>query len=103
MTKTITNGLILEIIDLGLNAVGDSGKKAVLFYLEQTSHFSREKIPENLELFEKSLRELFGLGYNFLDSILITKLQEATSENFSNHASFVECIKYLRNKPNNKL
>jgi len=94
----MTDSLVLEVIDWGLDVLGVSGKKAVWFYLEQDPNFNREKIPENLEDFEKALRGLFGLGYDFLEVLFRKYLQEITGENLEGYKSFLECVSYLRVK-----
>jgi hypothetical protein len=99
MSKPITDNLVLEVIDRGLDTLGASGKKAVWFYLEQDPSFEREKVPENLENFEKALRSLFGLGYNFLDSIFRIDLEKTVGQNLRENGSFPECVSYLRAKP----
>ena len=96
MSKQLTDSLLLSIIDDGLDALGESGKKAVWFYLQQDPNFSREKIPQNLESFEKALQNLFGLGYDFLESLFRRDLQDATGKDLSKKRSLSECVSYLR-------
>jgi len=99
MSQLVTNSFILEIIDRSFNAVGDRGKKAVWFYLEQNPKFSREKILENIDQIESDLRALFGLTYEFIDAMLRKELQDAIGQNLDYNKSFSQCVKYLQNKP----
>ena len=98
MSQIITDEIILEVIDKGLSVLGESPKQAVWYYLENSLSFKRNKVPENIEEFEKALQDFFGLGYSFLRNILLQQLQEITGEDLHYYATFADCIKNLRKK-----
>jgi len=98
LQKPIDNGLILSIIEKGLDSLGDNPKRAIWYCLENDYGFSRTSIPENLETFQSVLEKIFGLGYSFLDALFRKYLQEATGENLQGYESFVESVQALRFK-----
>jgi hypothetical protein len=98
LQKPINNGLILSIIEKGLDSLGDNSKKAIWCCLENDYGFSRTSIPENLETFQSVLEKIFGLGYSFLDALFRKYLQDATGENLQGYESFVESVQALRFK-----
>jgi hypothetical protein len=102
MTSGIIDDVILTAIDKGLASLGESPKQAIWFCLEKDFNFDRNKVPENVEAFAKVLQSFFGLGYNFLESIFIENLSEATGEDLSSQLSFVECVTRLRMKASEK-
>jgi hypothetical protein len=102
MTSGITDEIILAVIDKGLASLGESPKQALWFCLEKDSNFDRNKVPENLEAFQQALQRFFGLGSNFLETLFIRYLSEATGEDLSSQSSFVECVTRLRMKASEK-
>lgn len=97
MTEQINDKVILEVIDRGLAALGESPKHALWYCLEKDFKLTRQNIPRNLEVFEKSLQGFFGLGYNFLEDLFKNYLSEKTGETFSSQ-SFTECVNLIRSK-----
>ena len=93
--KDLTNEVIQQAIDLGLTSIGESGKQAVWLYLKN-KNFTPENAVENIEDFTNALRDLFGLGYAFVDRIFCERLSEALEEDLSCYSSFVDCIKNYR-------
>jgi hypothetical protein len=100
LNKSINDELILTGIDHGLEGIGNSPKQALWYCLERDHNLSRQRIPENLEVFEKVMKNFFGLGYGFLDSLFRIYLSEATGENLKGYQSFSECVSYLRSMTN---
>ena len=93
--KNLTNEVIQQAIDLGLTSLGESGKQAVWLYL-RSQNFTPENAAENIDAFVKALRDLFGLGYAFVDRIFCERLSEALEEDLSCYPTFVDCIKNYR-------
>ena len=93
--KNLTNEVIQQAIDLGLTSIGESGKQAVWFYL-RSKNFTPENAVENIEDFTNALRDLFGLGYAFVDRIFCERLSELLEEDLSCYPSFVDCINNYR-------
>jgi hypothetical protein len=98
MSEPINNRLILSIIERGIDTLGDDPKKTLWLCLENDYNYTQENIPENLEAFQQVLQKIFGTGYSSLDSLFKLHLQERTGEDLQGYASFVECVKALRNK-----
>jgi len=98
MPKQITDEIILEVVDHGLRALGESPRKALWYCLEKDFGLCREKVPKNVDSFEEALKSYFGLGYSFLGSLLKNYLSEATGEPFPTNQSFAESVSYLRSK-----
>ena len=102
MPKPIDDGLILEVIDRGLSSLGERPKQALWYCLEKDFKFNHSKVPENMEAFEETLKDFFGLGYRFLECLFRKYLQEATGEDLKNYKTFAECVNVLRRKNENK-
>lgn len=98
MSKSISDEIVLQIIERGFDSLGESPKQAIWFCLEEKFGFNRKKVPENLADFQEALQKIFGLGYNFLDTLFRQYLQEATDEKFQNCASFTECVSLLQSR-----
>jgi hypothetical protein len=98
MSKQITNELIFTVVQKGLDALGESPKRTLWFYLEQEYGFTRKNIPENLTSFQDVLQKFFGLGYTFLDTLFRQYLCQETNENLEGYSTFVECVNALRLK-----
>ena len=98
MPQPISNGLILSIIEKGLDKLGNSPKSAIWYCLEKDYGFTHETIPENLKGFESILQKIFGLGYSFLDALFKQYLQDATGENLEGYRTFAESVEALRFK-----
>ena len=75
MSQLITDEIVLDVIDKGFSALGESPKRAIWYYLEKELKFARHQVPENLDAFEGALQKFFGLGYNFLESLFRQQLQ----------------------------
>jgi hypothetical protein len=101
MPQPVTDEIILDVIDKGFSALGDSPKQAIWYCLEKDYKFERDKVPENLEAFEEALKRLFGLGYNFLEALFRQHLHEATGEDLQSYKTFADCVCGLRKKAEN--
>jgi len=104
MSKLITDEIILDAINKGLSALGETPQKALWYCLEKDFKFDRNKIPEDFEAFEafeKTLKGFFGLGYTFLESLFRQELQKATGEDLKDYKTFADCIQGLRKKAEN--
>ena len=100
MSTNFSDQMVNDIIEKGLNSLGESPKNALWFCLEKDFGFNRQKVPETLEAFQQTLQKFFGLGYSFLDALFRNYLSEATGEDLGNYSSFADCINFLRKKAN---
>ena len=98
MTNHVSNAVVLQIIENGISSLGETPEKATWSCLEKDFNLSRQKVPENLEEFQQTLRKLFGPGSNFLDALFRKSLSDETGEDMSNFSSFTECVEVLREK-----
>jgi hypothetical protein len=98
MTSRLNNETILQIVNRGLDSLGESPKNALWYYLTTEFNFDQQKLHENLASFQEILQKLFGAGYPFLDSIFRHYLEEVTGEKCDANASFVECVECLCTK-----
>jgi hypothetical protein len=98
MVQPINDGVLLEVIDKGLSAIGTNAKQALWHCLEKDFEFDQNKVPENLEAFGDTLKDFFGLGYCFLDALFRQYLGEATGEDLQGYKTFGDCVRSLRKK-----
>ena len=98
LSKSIRDEIILQAIEKGFDALGETPKQAIWFCLEEKFGFNQKKLPENIEAFQEALQKLFGLGYDFLDTLFRHYLHEATGEKFHNCSSFAECVSLLQSR-----
>ncbi len=103
MINNFSDKMVLDVIEKGLNSLGESPKKAIWFCLEKDFGFDRQKVPENLEAFQQTLQKFFGLGYFFLDALFRNYLAAATGEELGNYSSFAQTVHFLRKKNNQDL
>ena len=67
--------VFLEALDEGLGILGETTKETLLYILKQNYRIEEEEIPDNLERFISSLKEIFGeYGSSFLESQIIKVL-----------------------------
>ena len=50
---------IMQCIDDGLQALVDSGKKVIYYYLEKNFGLKRKEIPKKPEIFSRGLNSIF--------------------------------------------
>lgn len=103
MPNRFSDDVILEVIEKGLDSLGESPKKAIVYCLEENFHVHRDELPENIVKFEEALQKIFGLGYSFLETLFRQYLKEATGQDFHNCRSFAECVHSLKLESNPKL
>jgi len=73
--------LLLNAIDEGLSALGESPKRVVYFYLEKKFSIKRREIPHKIEHFVEALEKIFGLGAKFLQILIIKQLYQKIEKN----------------------
>jgi hypothetical protein len=94
---------LLAVIDKGLASLGENPQKTIWFCLEKDFNIGRNKVPDNLHNFEHILQRFFGSGYDFLETLFIKYLSEATGEKLDRKTSFVDCVTRLRGSVNEEL
>jgi hypothetical protein len=98
MSKKISSEDFRSIIDLGLSTLGENGKTAIWFYLKSKG-FSEQNASDNLPEFIDALRQIFGLGFSFLDQIFRQYLLTVLKIDSVQGSSFLECVDNYENSP----
>ncbi len=78
MAKTDFEKLLLEAVDEGLTSLGESSKQAIYFHLEKSFNIKKQEIPQCTEGFVHAVEKLFGMGANFLETLILKALYEKT-------------------------
>jgi hypothetical protein len=68
--------LLLEAIDEGLSSLGESSQQAIYYHLERSFNVKREDIPTRLIAFTQAIGNIFGVGANFVEILILKKLYE---------------------------
>ena len=98
MAEIINDEMVLDIIDKGLSALGESPKQAIWYYFEKDFKINRHTLLENFDVVEKTFQMIFGLGYSFLESLFRQQLHETTGKDLQGYKSFADCVRSLRMK-----
>ena len=74
-TNSVTfDKILLRAIDEALNALGKTVSQAIYFHIENKSGIVKNEIPENLQQFQGGLKEIFGAGAQFIESLIMKNL-----------------------------
>lgn len=68
--------LLLQAIDEGLSSLGESSKQAIYYHLEKSFTIKKEEIPNKIEPFEDALKRIFGIGADFIETLIMKRLTE---------------------------
>ena len=68
--------LINEAVDGGLSLLGESGKKAIYYYLEKDYNIKKDDMASNIQNFSKALDKTFGVGSVYLKNQIVRKFYE---------------------------
>ncbi len=68
--------LLIQAVDEGLSSLGDSSKQAIYFHLDTTFNIKKEQIPQKVEAFVAAIEKIFGIGANFIEILIMRKLDE---------------------------
>jgi hypothetical protein len=63
--------ILAESVDEGLKILGDSGKQAILFYLEKNFSVRKHDIPKKPEAFADGLKKIFGEGAYVIQKVIL--------------------------------
>jgi len=92
--------LLVEAVDETFSSLGKSPKQAILFHLENTFKIKKREIPNKLESFDQALQKLFGLGADFLETLIIKKLCGKADSSFKEfqpkETSFAETVASIK-------
>ena len=65
---------LLEAIDESFSLLGESGKLAIYFYLEDNYDITKQDIPDKIESFAAALEDVFGMGAKLIEIQMMKKL-----------------------------
>ena len=74
MPKPDFEKFLIEAVDEGLSSLGDSSKEAIYFHLDKSFNIKKEQIPGKIEAFTAAIENIFGIGANFLEIVIMKQL-----------------------------
>jgi hypothetical protein len=88
--------ILLRAIDEALNSLGESVSQSIYFHIENKFSVARNEIPENLQQFQGGLKEIFGAGAQFIESLIMknvhTKMEYPRATVKSEQFEFIEYL-----------
>lgn len=67
---------LLEAVDDGLSSLGESSKQTIYYHLEKSFNLRREDIPTRINAFTQAIENIFGVGANFVEVLIMKKLYD---------------------------
>jgi len=74
--------LLVEAVDDGLSVLGDSAKQSIYYHLEKSFNVKKEEIPGRMTAFTQAIENIFGVGANFIEILIMKKLNEKVGGSF---------------------
>lgn len=75
--------VLLEAIDEALSTLGESAKQAIYFHLDRSFNIKKEEIPSRIMAFTQAIENIFGVGANFVEILIMKKLYGKVGEAFN--------------------
>lgn len=92
-SESMVEQKILQCIDDGLQALGDSSKKAIYYHLKKNFKLKRKEIPKKPEIFCKGLTLMFGEeGADIIEGWIIEKLRVSFDLKQQSKITFAKAI-----------
>lgn len=76
MSKCNVDRILLEAVDESLSSLGESSKQSIYFHLDNSFNIKKQEIPNKVEAFVDALEKIFGLGADFIESLILKRLAE---------------------------
>jgi hypothetical protein len=76
LSKCNVDRILLEAVDESLSSLGESSKQSIYFYLDSSFNIKKQEIPNKVEAFVDALEKIFGLGADFIESLIMKRLAE---------------------------
>jgi hypothetical protein len=76
LSKSDFENFLLEAVDESLSSLGESSKQAIYYHLEKSFNVKKQEIPLKVEAFIAALERIFGLGADFIESLIMARLDE---------------------------
>ena len=97
LASTEFDALLLESIDEALSSLGDSIKQTTYFHLEQSFDIRKDEIPQRIHCFAQTLENIFGVGGDRVEILILKKLYGKVGEVFAHNnlekMNFLQCVK----------
>lgn len=91
---------MLEAVDEGLLILGESGRQAIYFHLQNLYSLKKEDIPNNLKVFADGLRKIFGQGAEVIEKRTIKTLYNKLGINYEEKRK-LDFLDYVENAKKN--
>jgi len=75
--------LLLESVDEALSSLGESIKRTTYFHLEQSFDIRKDEIPHRISTFAHALENIFGVGGDLIETMILKKLYEKVGQVFT--------------------
>ena len=96
-SESMVEQKILQCVDDGLQALGDSGKKAIYYYLKKNFRLKREEIPKKPEIFCRGLTLMFGEeGADIIEKWIVEKLRMSFDLKQRSKVTFANAIDMIK-------
>ena len=82
INKDDFNLALLEAVDEGFLALGESVRQAIYWHLENRFSIKRNEIPNRLKEFMEALKNMFGAGAEILLKVIIKRFYIKLNLNF---------------------
>ena len=73
-TKSLFKEALFEAVDEGLLTLGESGKEAIYFHLQNLCSLKRGDVPDRTEIFVEGIRKIFGVGAEVIERSIVKSL-----------------------------
>jgi len=87
MTNSGFEKCLLEAVDEGLSSLGESSKQSIYYHLNNSYNIKKQEIPAKVEAFIDALEKIFGLGANFIETLIMKRLMEKIELNSERQVS----------------
>jgi hypothetical protein len=88
--------LLSQAVDEALSSLGESAKQVIYYYLEKSYNLNKEEIPNRISDFAAAIEKFFGVGANFLETLILKQICGKTGESFkvdvSGDRDFTRCV-----------
>jgi hypothetical protein len=92
LKESVMEQTIRSVIDESLSLLGEPGKAAVYFHLENSFDLKKDEIPIKLEKFADAIQSVFGQGSELLEAMIVKKLRESQNSELSKVDDFESII-----------
>jgi hypothetical protein len=66
--------ILLRAIDEALNSLGETVRQSIYFHIENKFSVARNEIPEKIQEFQEGLKEIFGVGAQIIETLIMKNL-----------------------------